>query len=138
METERLDPEKIKKMLGKGLFSENIVFYERIPSTNLIAKELALGGAPDRTVVLTEEQTAGRGRKERPWLSPGHRNLLVSILLRPDLSADKVFVLTMVLAIAVIDGIKKTAGIDAMIKWPNDIYIGNKKVGGILTEFSMR
>ena len=137
-DTKHLDPGVIKEILGGSLFSSNIVFYEKIDSTNTHAKDLASKSAPEGTIVLAEEQTAGRGRMKRRWLSHGYKNLLVSILLRPFLSVDRIFILTMILAIAVIDGMKKSHGLDAMIKWPNDLYIGRKKIGGILSEFSVR
>jgi BirA family biotin operon repressor/biotin-[acetyl-CoA-carboxylase] ligase len=86
--------------------------------------------------VIAEEQTAGRGRMGRQWLSPKHANLLFSVLLRPVLPADRVFVLTMVFGLAGAEGIAALSGVDPTIKWPNDLYVGRKKIGGILTEFS--
>ena len=135
---DRLDRERILDMLGYSTFSRNIILHETIGSTNQFTKELAMKGAPEGTLVLTEEQSAGRGRMDRKWLSPGYKNLLFSILLRPALQANELFVLTMILALAVIDGIKGMTNIHAGIKWPNDLYIENRKLGGILTEFSLR
>lgn len=134
--SDRLDKGRILEALGDSMFSGNIVLREKMDSTNLFAKELARHGAPEGTLVLAEEQTAGRGRLERRWVSPGYVNLLFSILVRPSLPMDRVFVLTMILAIAAVDGIKALHRLDALIKWPNDLYIGNRKLGGILTEFS--
>ena len=107
-------------------------------STNTLAKELAREGAVHGTLVLAEEQTAGRGRMGRPWFSPKGKNLLVSLLLRPPTPAEEAFIFTMVLAIAAIDAMERGCGLKASIKWPNDLYAGRKKLGGILTEFSAR
>jgi len=133
-----LSPETIISRLGDSLFSKNMVFRETVNSTNVLAKELALTGAPDGTIVLAEEQTAGKGRMGRSWLSPGYKDILCSLLLRPALPVNQVFVLTMILAVAVIDGIRARTSLHMMIKWPNDLYIDRKKLGGILTEFSQK
>jgi len=134
--TDRLDKGRILADLRSSMFSRNLILREKMDSTNLFAKDLARHGAPEGTLVLAEEQTAGRGRQERRWLSPAYVNLLFSILVRPSLPMDRAFVLTMILAIAVIDSVKALYGLDTLIKWPNDLYIGNRKLGGILTEFS--
>ena len=135
MENDALDRKTILDGLGPSMFSRNIVLLRSVDSTNLLAKDLASEGAPEGTLVLAEEQTAGRGRMERRWLSPGYKNLLFSVILRPSIPPERVFVLTMILSIAVIDGIRHPK---VMIKWPNDLYIGNRKLGGILTEFSVK
>jgi len=137
-DSERLNPDIITGILGSSIFSKNLVFRERLTSTNLLAKELALKGAPEGTIVLAEEQTEGKGRMERRWMSPAYKNLLFSILLRPSLPGEKVFTLTMILSLAITGEIKAKYRLDVMIKWPNDLCINQKKVGGILTEFSIR
>lgn len=124
--------------LGKSLFSKNFIFHQRINSTNKYIKELAIKGAPEGTIVLAEEQTRGKGRLNRKWLSQGHENLLFSILLRPLLEPNNIFLLTMILAVSVIDTIKDITGLDVLVKWPNDLYIIKKKLAGILTEFSIK
>ncbi len=129
-------PSILRKKLGQSIFARAIVFHEILDSTNRLAKELGTKGAPEGTLVLCEEQTAGRGRMGRRWLSPRHANLLFSVLLRPKIAPDKVFLLTMILALAAIDAIGELYALKAMIKWPNDLYVGRKKLGGILTEFS--
>jgi len=136
--SDRLQEEMILESLGESLFAANLVFHRSLNSTNILAKELALKGAPEGTVVLTEEQSAGRGRMDRRWLSPGYMNLLFSILLRPPLPVDQVFILTMILALASINGVREISGIEPMIKWPNDLYVGQRKLGGILTEFNVQ
>lgn len=127
----------IRNGLSHTMFKKNIVFHDNINSTNLLAKELGAGGATEGTLVITEKQTGGRGRRGRKWISPAHVNLLFSMLLRPSVKAEQVFGMTMIMAIAVVDAISETSGLNPLIKWPNDIYINKKKLGGILTEFSM-
>ena len=133
-----LDPHIIFKRLGSSLFAQNIVFHGSLDSTNTLAKELAAQGAPEGTLVLTEMQRGGRGRMGRQWVSPGYMNLLFSLLLRPHIHKDQVFVTTMILALATIEAIKSKTGLTSKIKWPNDIFVAGKKLGGILTEFSLR
>jgi BirA family biotin operon repressor/biotin-[acetyl-CoA-carboxylase] ligase len=133
-----LDPDMIRHELGSSLFATKIVYHKTVGSTNTLAKGLASKGAPEGTVVLTEEQTSGRGRRGRVWHSPGYVNLMFSLLLRPTLKPDQIFVLTMILALATINALKHATGLKALIKWPNDLYVRGKKIGGILTEFSVR
>jgi len=135
---ELLQPDLLKKRLAASLFSSHIHYQTSIDSTNALAKRLAGQGAPEGTLVITEEQTAGRGRRGRSWVSPPGANLIFSVLLRPPMDGDRVFVLTMVLALAGVKAVKRVAGVEAMIKWPNDLYVGPKKLAGILTEFAVR
>ena len=128
----------LTKRLRGSIFGANIIFQEKVASTNTLAKELAACGAPNGTLVLAEEQTAGKGRMGRKWLSPPRANLLFSVLLRPPVHLEEVFQLTMVLALAAIAGVYKTCGLYPMIKWPNDLYASGKKLGGMLAEFSAR
>ncbi|MBN2420367.1 MAG: biotin--[acetyl-CoA-carboxylase] ligase [Deltaproteobacteria bacterium] len=135
---DKLDTEKIKAFLGKSLFSSSITVYERLESTNNRAKELYDEGAEEGAVVLAEEQTAGRGRMDRKWLSPPNKNILISILLKPEIKIENIYSLTLAMAVAGIDAIKEMTGLSSLIKWPNDIYLNNKKLAGILTEFKVR
>lgn len=134
---DRLDPERILETLEGGLFSSRLVYRETVDSTNRVAKELGRQGAPEGTLVLAEQQTAGRGRRGRSWLSPGHVNLLLSLLLRPPILPERAFVLTMILALATSDGVHEVSGLRPLIKWPNDLYVNGRKLAGILTEFSV-
>jgi BirA family biotin operon repressor/biotin-[acetyl-CoA-carboxylase] ligase len=131
-----LNPSAIQRRLGQSIFTRNIVFHASLDSTNTLAKELASGGAPEGTIVLAEEQTQGRGRMGRAWFSPGYVNLLLSMLLRPTIQPDHIFILTMIMALASIEAIKEISGLSPLIKWPNDLYVGRRKLAGILTEFS--
>jgi len=123
--------------LNPGLFGKNIIFRETIGSTNVFLKRLAQEGASEGTVVIADEQSAGLGRLGRKWFSKKGESLLFSVLLRPQLPPRKLFVLTMIFALAGIDAVHDISGLNSMVKWPNDIYIGEKKLGGILTEFSV-
>ncbi len=133
-----LEPEFIKDRLGPSLFYGNIIYHESLDSTHRMAKELARQGAPEGTVVLAEKQTAGRGRRGRAWDSPARANLLFSLLLRPALPPHEVFALTMILALAACEAVREKTGLDVLIKWPNDLYVGRKKLAGILTEFALK
>lgn len=109
-------------------------YYEEIESTNVEAKSLARSGAPEGTVVIAEAQTAGRGRLGRRWSSPAGKGLLFSVLLRPALPMRDVHLLTLVGACAVADAIESMIDTPIGIKWPNDLFVGDRKIGGILME----
>jgi len=132
-----LQVDVIRQSLNQSLFASNIILHRSLNSTNILAKELAAKGAPEGTIVLTEEQTRGMGRMGRQWLSPGYVNLLFSILLYPNIKPDQIFVLTMTLALATIEAVKERCSITPLIKWPNDIYVNRRKLAGILAEFSL-
>jgi BirA family transcriptional regulator, biotin operon repressor / biotin---[acetyl-CoA-carboxylase] ligase len=137
-EEERLQPAWLARELASTLFATAIVYHETIDSTNRVAKDLAAAGAAEGALVLAEEQTEGKGRRGRAWLSPGKENLLFSVLLRPALPADRVFLLTMILSLSAMEAVERLSGLLPAVKWPNDLYGGMKKLGGILTEFSVR
>lgn len=100
-------------------------------STNDDARDLALAGCPDRTIVVTDEQRAGRGRLGRHWLAPRGSSLLASIVLRRRIPS---VLLTALCSVAVVATIKQLTGLASRIKWPNDVMIDSRKVCGILTE----
>jgi BirA family biotin operon repressor/biotin-[acetyl-CoA-carboxylase] ligase len=131
-----LNIDEVRKGLEPSMFGRNIVFRPQMDSTHTLARRLARESAPEGTLVVTDEQRSGRGRMGRRWQSPPRTNLLFSLLLRPSLMADQVFVLTMTLALAAVDGIRSVCGVRSRIKWPNDLYAARGKLGGILTEFS--
>ncbi len=121
---------------NSGFFGK-LMFYDCIESTNDLAKTMALEGAENGTVVIAETQTKGRGRMGRRWMSPPYSSLLFSLLLRPDIHIGKVFTLTMLLALSTVEAVETQTNVKAMIKWPNDIYVKERKLAGILTEFSV-
>ena len=136
-ETKMLNILRVREDLKNSVFGTEIVYHEVTDSTNIRAKELAGLGAPHGTIVITEEQLGGKGRLGRKWISPRARNLMFSVLLRPDLRVEQVFLLTMLLGLSVRDSLKEMFDMVALIKWPNDIYVSGKKAGGILAEFSV-
>jgi BirA family biotin operon repressor/biotin-[acetyl-CoA-carboxylase] ligase len=97
--------------------------------------EMAADGTPEGTVVIAETQTGGKGRLGRKWISP-KGNLYLSVVLRPNIPMHKAPLVTLIGAVAVVSAIRTTCGLEAGIKWPNDILISGKKVSGLLTEMS--
>ncbi|MDA8337583.1 MAG: biotin--[acetyl-CoA-carboxylase] ligase [Peptococcaceae bacterium] len=131
---DRLLPAEIHYGLGTVTFGQRIVYLERTPSTSDTARDLARQGAPEGTLVVAEEQTAGRGRRGRSWHCPFGRGLLFSLILRPAVRPSRAPQVTMVAAVALALAIEKVTGLAPGIKWPNDLLLEGKKVCGILTE----
>ncbi|MFW6147859.1 MAG: biotin--[acetyl-CoA-carboxylase] ligase [Thermodesulfobacteriota bacterium] len=131
-----LDSERLRERLPQSLFTQAVHYVPVLGSTNAWAKELAKRGEAEGSLVITEKQTAGRGRMGRQWHSPFGVNILFSVLFRPPFTIDRVFSITMLSAASLVDAIRETTGLTALIKWPNDIYCNGKKMAGILTEFS--
>jgi BirA family transcriptional regulator, biotin operon repressor / biotin---[acetyl-CoA-carboxylase] ligase len=127
--------EEVKDTLNTSCIGRNYFYFESINSTNLKAKELAEKGASNGTIVISEEQTLGRGRLGRSWISPKYKGIWSSIILRPNISPVDVPKITQIAAAAIINTLN-TFDIKAYVKWPNDIIINHKKVCGILTEMS--
>lgn len=133
-DSDLLLPEAIHRAYRPTLLRGEIVHRDSIDSTNLLAAELARGGAEEGTTVLAEQQTAGRGRLGRSWVSPARLNLYCSVVLRPAIPPLEVPRLTLVAGVAVAEAILSTAAVPARIKWPNDVLIDGRKVAGVLTE----
>ena len=125
---------EIKWNLKTKLIGKEINFYESVGSTNNIAYDLALKGAPEGTIVIANEQTKGKGRLGRKWSSPPKSGIYFSCILRPDIMPNEVSKITLVAAVSTVKAIRKFSGLEALIKWPNDILISDRKAGGILTE----
>ena len=107
---------------------------ERTGSTNAVVAERALAGEPAGLVVVAEAQTAGRGRLDRSWMSPPRAGLTLSVLLRPDLPAARWTWLPLLTGLAVADALREHAGVEAVLKWPNDVLVAGRKVCGVLAE----
>ena len=107
-------------------------FVERgeVDSTQLVARELASKGAPEGTIVVAKSQSTGRGRQGRAWVSPPG-GLYMSFILRPG-SIRSPEALPLVAALAIVDGVRSLTGLPARIRWPNDIMVGSKKLGGVI------
>lgn len=116
---------------------KRLIFFESTGSTNPDAKRFAEEGAPHGTTVVADRQTAGRGRRGRSWESPAGTSIYFTIVIRPTFAPDKASMITLVMALSVAEAIHEVTGLDAGIKWPNDIVVNGKKVVGILTEMSM-
>jgi BirA family transcriptional regulator, biotin operon repressor / biotin---[acetyl-CoA-carboxylase] ligase len=118
------------------VIGRDIRVFEQTTSTNDVIEKLARDGVKEGVVVFAESQTKGRGRLGRKWISPAHKGLWFSILLRPDLRPQEATQLTVASATALRRAIQNETGLKPEIKWPNDVLIGGKKVAGILTELS--
>ena len=129
-----LTVEGIKNCLTTRFIGADIYLFDAIDSTNDHAHKLAKEGAKEGTVVLSESQSRGKGRLGRTWFSPSGANIYLSIILRPQMPTSQITLLTFAAAIAVARAIRNVTGLDADIKWPNDILIKDKKVAGILSE----
>jgi BirA family biotin operon repressor/biotin-[acetyl-CoA-carboxylase] ligase len=103
-------------------------------STNRYLLDEARSGAPDGLVVVTDHQSAGRGRLGRAWTAPPGASLLVSVLLRPDLTPDDRHLVVMAAAVAMAEAVEERTGVTTALKWPNDILAGERKLAGILAE----
>ena len=112
----------------------DISVFSSVTSTNTILKEMAEQGATEGTVIIAEEQTAGRGRTGKQFYSPKGTGIYISILLRPDIPAEESLFLTTSAAVATARAIEDVSDKRALIKWVNDIYLEDKKTCGILTE----
>jgi BirA family transcriptional regulator, biotin operon repressor / biotin---[acetyl-CoA-carboxylase] ligase len=132
---DRVNESNVKKHLKSTVvFGQRIVYKESCLSTQFIAHEEAQNGAPDGTVVISEEQTSGKGRMSRPWDSAAGKGIWMSVITRPALTPQQAPQMTLVAAVAVTRAIEEVGGVNPSIKWPNDILIDGKKVTGILTE----
>ncbi len=124
----------IRKCLDTNLFGKIIHCFDVLDSTNTYTKKLALQGAEEGTVVLAEEQISGRGRFERKWISSGGKNLTFSVIVRPNISPQRIGILSLYAALAVTKGILELLEQPPTCKWPNDVLLNGKKVCGILSE----
>lgn len=131
---DRVTENEIRLGLNTKFIGNMIHHVDSIDSTQKIAHQLAQNGCPEGSVVIAEEQTNGRGRLTRPWHSPKHTGIWMSIVLRPKLPPQKAPQFTLIAAIAVVQAMEEFVNVQPEIKWPNDILINGKKVTGILTE----
>jgi len=129
-----LQPAKVEQFLKTERFGHTIDYHEVCASTQPIAHQLAQAGAPDGTVILCEEQTAGKGRLARAWTSTQGKGIWMSVVIRPDIPPTKAPQFTLIAAVAVARAIEVISDVRAEIKWPNDLLINGKKCTGILTE----
>lgn len=127
--------QEIRRYLGKTtVVGSELRCFDVIDSTNTYLKKVALEGAADGTVVISEHQTAGRGRMTRSFESPEGKGIYLSVLLRPQLPPEKLLPVTALAGVAVCDAVERVCGVRPGLKWPNDPVLGKRKVCGILTE----
>jgi BirA family biotin operon repressor/biotin-[acetyl-CoA-carboxylase] ligase len=123
--------------LGTRVVGRCIRWHDSVPSTNDLALKLAEIPVPEGTVIIADEQTAGRGRLGRAWVSP-RGGVWLSVILSPGLPHDRVPVIGLAAGIAAAQAIRKTTGLPARLKWPNDVLVDGKKVVGVLAESTLR
>jgi BirA family biotin operon repressor/biotin-[acetyl-CoA-carboxylase] ligase len=133
---DRLLPFEVSFHLNTKFIGKKIYYFEALSSTMDEAVKLGLAGISEGAVVLAETQTRGRGRLGRHWLSPKHKGIYFSLILRPKILPNATPMLTLLCAVSVCEAIKENLGLEAQIKWPNDIFMHQKKLGGILTELN--
>jgi BirA family transcriptional regulator, biotin operon repressor / biotin---[acetyl-CoA-carboxylase] ligase len=129
-----LTPSEIKPLLKTKWMGKRIHHFQTIDSTNSKAYQLALSGAEEGEVVLSELQEKGKGRLGRQWFSPPSLNLYLSVILRPRIPPHQAPLITLMAAVATTDAIRKFSGLLPSIKWPNDILLRDRKVAGLLNE----
>lgn len=131
-EGEALSKEGLQISLADSAIIRDVVHLKTVDSTNRYARQLESQGV----LIIADEQTQGRGRLGRSWSSPAGEGLWFSLVLRPELDPSQAALITQIAASAVWQGIYEVTGIEAAIKWPNDILIDNRKICGILTEMN--
>jgi BirA family biotin operon repressor/biotin-[acetyl-CoA-carboxylase] ligase len=131
-----LVPSLIQGELGESEIGHSLIHHFRTDSTNTAALNLAQQGAEHGTVVVAEEQTAGRGRLGRTWYSEKSSGIYVSIILRPPFSPTAAPILTLMAGVATQHALSTTTGLSVDIRWPNDLLVNGRKVAGILTEMN--
>lgn len=128
-----LSHKEIKNSLQKTIFKD-IIYFKHIDSTNTALMELASKGFQEGTVLIADEQSQGKGRLGRKWLSPAGKNLYMSVILKPHMLPTDAPFLTLMSAVACASALRSLTSVAVSIKWPNDLIASDKKLGGILTE----
>ena len=131
-----LNESSLKSLLHNKIIGKNLIVLDSVNSTNDYLKKLGNEGCDNGTVVAAREQTRGKGRLGRTWQSKKDEGIAFSVLLRPNVAPSEVSAITPLAGLAVCKAIREYTKLDCVIKWPNDIIIGRKKLVGILTEMS--
>jgi len=131
---DRLLPFEVEEGLNTKLIGRKIHYYQRCSSTMDVALRLVPDNPVEGTLILAETQTRGRGRFGRHWVSSKYKGLYFSLMLKPGIPPSETAALTLLSAVAVCEAVKVITGITCSIKWPNDILVHKRKLGGILTE----
>ncbi len=133
---DRLVPFEVARELNTKFTGKKIHYFDTLSSTMDVAWQLGIKGSPEGTIVLAETQTKGRGRLGRNWFSPKYKGIYLSLILRPKILPSQMSLLTLMSAVSICEAIKEKTDLACQIKWPNDILIHHKKLGGILTELN--
>lgn len=133
---DRLYESELSKDLNTKFIGRRIYYFDTVSSTMEVAMQLGLKMAPSGTLVVAESQTKGKGRLGRNWFSPKYKGIYASLIIRPRLLPSQAPILTLLCAVSICEAIKEVVSVDVSIKWPNDLLLGNKKIGGILTELN--
>lgn len=131
-----LSEDELKSIQKTSWIGKEIYYYPEIDSTNTQAKRKAEEGVSHGALVVANTQTSGRGRRGRGWESASGEGIFFTVLLKPDILPANAPMLTLVMAMAVTKAIRSFTGLEALIKWPNDVVVNGKKTTGILTEMS--
>ncbi|MFC4078056.1 biotin--[acetyl-CoA-carboxylase] ligase [Salinithrix halophila] len=131
---DRVAPEELKPFLQTKWVGQKVRYKRSVDSTQPLAHDWAKEGIEEGSLVITEEQIAGRGRMGRAWHSPPHSGIWMSLILRPPIPLAQASQLTLLTSVAITRAIRKETGLNVTIKWPNDLLIDGKKTCGILTE----
>lgn len=124
--------EAFQARLATRFVGRCLLYHPSLPSTQNLAKHEAQRDAPEGTTVLADEQTAGRGRLGRQWVSPPGANLYFSVLLRP--AAEHLRMLGMICPLAVCQAVEEVTGLPTRVKWPNDVLVRSRKLAGVLID----
>ncbi|WP_069999852.1 biotin--[acetyl-CoA-carboxylase] ligase [Cellulosilyticum sp. I15G10I2] len=127
---------EIASIINTKLLGKDIHYYEKVDSTNEVAKTLAREGAAEGTLIMADKQLMGKGRLGKTWDSPSGTGIWMSLILRPHIIPGQASQLTLLAGLNMCEAIRRVTGLDCKIKWPNDIVINGKKVCGILAEMS--
>ena len=130
------DVSAIELSLAGTIYAGKVHFYPEISSTNTAAMEAAHAGAPEGSVFLADQQTAGKGRNGHGWHSEPGSAVMVSVILRPRIATAQALWLSLMAGVAVHDAIARVIGLSCDLRWPNDLLVSGKKICGILTELS--
>ncbi len=133
---DRISPAEITARMETKRLGRDVRCFESVDSTNRVAKQLGEEGAAEGTLVVADEQTAGKGRSGRRWVTPKGSTIAMSLLLRPKIAPERISMVTLVMGMAVALAVRECTGAEALIKWPNDVVLSGKKICGILTEMS--
>jgi BirA family transcriptional regulator, biotin operon repressor / biotin---[acetyl-CoA-carboxylase] ligase len=129
-----LTPAALQRCLRSAVLGHRVFYYPCLGSTNDRALELAAAGEVEGALVLAEEQTCGRGRRRRGWISPPRLGIYASLILRPGLETARAPLFTFLAAVSTADALREVARVEARIKWPNDVVVGRRKIAGVLGE----